>query len=39
VLILTHHTYAVGTNAGGYWPGPGEADIVAADAYWWYAMR
>jgi hypothetical protein len=32
-LILTHHTYAVGTNAGGYWPGPGEADIAAVDGY------
>lgn len=33
VLILIHHTYAVGTNAGGYWPGHGKADIVAADGY------
>jgi hypothetical protein len=32
-LILTHHTYAVGTNAGGYWPGPGESDIAAVDGY------
>jgi hypothetical protein len=32
-LILTNHTYAVGTNADGYWPGPGEADIVAVDGY------
>jgi hypothetical protein len=32
-LILTNHTYAVGTDAGGYWPGPGEADIAAVDGY------
>jgi hypothetical protein len=32
-VILLHHTWALGTNAGGYWPGPGEADIVATDGY------
>jgi hypothetical protein len=33
VLILTHQTYAEGTNARGYWPGPGEADIAGVDGY------
>ena len=32
-LILVHNSYAMGTNAKGYWPGPGEVDIVAADGY------
>jgi len=32
-LILTAHSYAIGTNAGGYWPGTGQADLVAADGY------
>jgi hypothetical protein len=32
-LILVHNTYAMGTNAKGYWPGPGEVDIVASDGY------
>jgi len=32
-LILVHNTYGMGTNANGYWPGPGEVDIVAADGY------
>ena len=31
VLILIHGTYA--GEAGAYWPGSGEADIVAADGY------
>jgi hypothetical protein len=33
VLILIHHTYAVGTNANGYWPGLGEVDIAGVDGY------
>jgi hypothetical protein len=32
VLILIHNTYAHG-GASAYWPGAGEADIVAADGY------
>jgi hypothetical protein len=32
-LILVHNSYAMGTNAKGYWPGPGEVDIVGADGY------
>jgi hypothetical protein len=32
-LILTHHTYAIGTNADGYWPGTSEVDVVATDGY------
>jgi hypothetical protein len=32
-LILVHNSYAMGTNAKGYWPGAGEVDIVASDGY------
>jgi hypothetical protein len=32
-LILLHNTYAIGTNADGYWPGASEVDVVATDGY------
>jgi len=38
VLILIHTAYQNG-GAGAYWPGSGEADIVAADGYNSYACR
>ena len=32
VLILTHYGY-INKSAASYWPGAGEADIIAADGY------
>ena len=38
-LILVHNSYGMGTNAKGYWPGPGEVDVVAADGYNAYGCK
>jgi hypothetical protein len=38
-LILVHNSYAMGTNAKGYWPGSSVVDAVAADGYNAYGCK